>query len=158
VRLAPLMTAAMVTVLSPLFLTGCFSAQGESGRSTSSGQQVAEGVGGQLAATLQSVLDENRELFAAGAASAAIFIPGEGMWIGASGIANPKTGEPVTPETVFALGSVTKTFVAALVLELTEAGLINLVDPLARWVPNFPRHSALHSSTAAFSLQTPLGR
>jgi hypothetical protein len=46
------MTAAMVTVLSPLFLTGCFSAQGESGRSTSSGQQVAEGVGGQLAATL----------------------------------------------------------------------------------------------------------
>jgi D-alanyl-D-alanine carboxypeptidase len=132
------MTAAMVTVLSALFVTGCFSAQGESGRTTSSDQQTTEGVDGRLAATLQNTLDENRELFAAGAASAAIFIPAEGMWTGASGIANPKTGEPVTSKTVFALGSVTKTFVAALVLELTEAGLINLDDPLARWVPNFP--------------------
>jgi D-alanyl-D-alanine carboxypeptidase len=132
------MTAAMVTGLSALLVTGCFSAQGESGRSTNSDQQTTEGVDGQLAATLQNILDENRELFAAGAASAAVVIPGQGTWLGASGVANPKTRQPVTTDTVFALGSVTKTFIAALVLKLSEEGVLDLDDPLARWVSPFP--------------------
>jgi CubicO group peptidase (beta-lactamase class C family) len=138
VRLGPLMTAAMVTGFSALFVTGCFSAQGQSGRSTNSDQQTTGGVDSQLAATLQNILDENRELFAAGAASAAVVIPGQGTWLGASGVANPKTGEPVTTDTAFALGSVTKTFIAALVLKLSEEGVLGLDDPLTRWVPRFP--------------------
>ena len=133
-----LLTAAMVAVLSTLFVTACQSTEGESGRSTKSARPTTEGVDGQLAASLQNILDENRELFAAGAASAAVVIPGQGTWLGASGVANPKTREPITPETVFALGSVTKTFVAALVLKLSEEGVLKLDDPLARWVPHFP--------------------
>jgi D-alanyl-D-alanine carboxypeptidase len=132
------MTAGIVTVLSAFFVTGCFSAQGQSGSSTSSEQQTTEGVDRELAATLQNILDENRELFAAGAASAAVVIPGQGTWLGASGVANPKTGEPVTTDTAFALGSVTKTFIAALVLKLSEEGVLGLDDPLTRWVPRFP--------------------
>jgi D-alanyl-D-alanine carboxypeptidase len=132
------MTAGIVTVLSALFVTGCFSAQDQSGSSTSSDRQTTEGVDRELAATLQNILDENRELFAAGAASAAVVIPGQGTWLGASGVANPKTGEPVTTDTVFALGSVTKTFIAALVLKLSEEGVLGLDDPLTRWVPRFP--------------------
>ena len=53
-------------------------------------------------------------------------------------MANPKTGERVTTGTVFALGSVTKTFIAALVLKLSEEGVLHLGDQLARWVPHFP--------------------
>jgi D-alanyl-D-alanine carboxypeptidase len=97
-----------------------------------------QGVDSRLAAKLQEILDKNRELFAAGGASAAIVIPGEGLWAGASGIADPSTGDPVTPRTVFAIGSVTKTFIAALVLKLSEDGIVGLDDQLARWLPQFP--------------------
>lgn len=39
-------------------------------------------------------------------------------------------GEPVGPETQFRIGSVTKTFTAALVLQLRDAGMLDLDDPL----------------------------
>jgi D-alanyl-D-alanine carboxypeptidase len=125
--------------LSVLLLTGCFSDEkAGSGHSTGRDAQTTAGVDSRLAARLQDILDENRELFAAGAASAAIVIRGQGAWLGASGVANPKTGERVTTGTVFALGSVTKTFIAALVLKLSEEGVLHLGDQLARWVPHFP--------------------
>jgi D-alanyl-D-alanine carboxypeptidase len=107
------------------------------------GTSKTQGVDPRLASQLQEILDKNRELFAAGGASAAIVIPDEGLWAGASGIADPSTGDPVTPKTVFALGSVTKTFVAALVLKLSEEGLLRLDDPLARWLPHFPEASRI---------------
>jgi D-alanyl-D-alanine carboxypeptidase len=92
-----------------------------------------------LGRALQQALDEERERFAALGASAAVVVPGRGIWIGGSGVADRDTQEPVTPETLFAFGSVTKTFVAALVLDLSEEGLVSLDDPLARWLPDFPR-------------------
>jgi D-alanyl-D-alanine carboxypeptidase len=45
----------------------------------------------------------------------------------------------VTPRTLFAAGSATKTHLAALVLKLAEDGKLSLDDRLARWVPTFPR-------------------
>jgi D-alanyl-D-alanine carboxypeptidase len=39
---------------------------------------------------------------------------------------------------LFEIGSVTKTFVAALVLKLAEDGVLGLDDRLSRWVPEFP--------------------
>jgi CubicO group peptidase (beta-lactamase class C family) len=98
-----------------------------------------QGVDPRLAGNLQTILDKERELFAASGASAAVVIPDEGLWTRASGIADPKRGEPVTTRTVFALGSVSKTFTGALVLKLAEEGLLHLDDPLARWLPHFPR-------------------
>jgi D-alanyl-D-alanine carboxypeptidase len=103
-----------------------------SGTHGQTGTSKVQGVDSRLASKLQEILDKNRELFAAGGASAAIVIPGEGLWAGASGIADPSTGDPVTRRTVFAIGSVTKTFIAALVLKLSEDGLVRLDDQLAR--------------------------
>lgn len=45
--------------------------------------------------------------------------------------------DAVTPETVFAVGSMTKQFVAALVLKLAEQGKISLDDPVSRHLPDF---------------------
>ena len=50
---------------------------------------------------------------------------------GAAGVANIETGEPLTTEHRFRIGSVTKIFVGALVLELVAEGTFNL-GPLAR--------------------------
>ena len=47
----------------------------------------------------------------------------------------------VTPETVFEIGSITKTFTAALVLELAQEGVLELDAPFTRWVEGFPHAS-----------------
>ena len=47
-------------------------------------------------------------------------------WEGASGLADVKTGEALTQEHRFRIASVTKTFVAALALQLVEEGVLEL--------------------------------
>ncbi|MDC0666409.1 serine hydrolase domain-containing protein [Nannocystis radixulma] len=55
------------------------------------------------------------------------------------GLADLEQGIPVTPDTVFRIFSVTKIFTAAAVMQLVERGQLGLDDPLARFVPEFPR-------------------
>jgi D-alanyl-D-alanine carboxypeptidase len=66
-------------------------------------------------------------------ASAAAFIPSEGLWIGTFGSSDGHT--PVQPQTPFEVGSVTKTFVAATVLRLAEEGRLSLEDTVDQWLP-----------------------
>ena len=60
------------------------------------------------------------------------------MWSGGSGLADVAARRPVTPRTLFAIASITKTFTSALVLRLVEHGVLSLDDPLTKWVPDFP--------------------
>jgi D-alanyl-D-alanine carboxypeptidase len=53
---------------------------------------------------------------------------------GAAGVADPATGEPLTVEHRFRIGSVTKIFVAALVLRLVAEGLLDLDGEAAPFV------------------------
>lgn len=43
------------------------------------------------------------------------------------------------PDQPYFLGSVSKTYTAAVVLRLVEEGLLKLEDPLEQWIPGFPR-------------------
>jgi len=70
--------------------------------------------------------------------SAAILFPDGSLWAGVSGVAITSKGTPVTTDTLFSVGSITKTFVAALIGRLARIGTIGLDDPLARYVPDFP--------------------
>lgn len=45
---------------------------------------------------------------------------------------------PVNPETRFQIGSITKQFTAAAILQLRAAGKLSLDDPIARFLPHFP--------------------
>jgi D-alanyl-D-alanine carboxypeptidase len=56
-------------------------------------------------------------------------------WSGAAGRADVTGGQAVTPGTAFALGSVSKTYTAALILTLMEEGRLTLDDPVARHLP-----------------------
>lgn len=59
---------------------------------------------------------------------------GELLWAGSSGRA--RDGQtPLTPSTPLVIGSVTKTFVAATILQLAEAGRLKLDDPIRRHLP-----------------------
>ena len=51
------------------------------------------------------------------------------------GVADVTTDEPVTPETRFGVGSLTKSMVATVIARLAEAGRLSLDDPVAAHVP-----------------------
>jgi len=70
--------------------------------------------------------------------SAAILFPDGTMWTGVSGSAVLSPATPVKTDTLFSIGSVSKTFVAALIGRLAQSGKIGLSDPLAKYVPDFP--------------------
>jgi D-alanyl-D-alanine carboxypeptidase len=55
------------------------------------------------------------------------------------GNANIETGLVASPASVFRIGSISKQFTAAAVLLLSEERRLSLDDPLARFLPDFPR-------------------
>ncbi len=59
---------------------------------------------------------------------------GEALYTGAVGRAS-RAGDPVTTDTAFALASMNKMFTAVAVLQLAEAGALDLDDPLATHLP-----------------------
>ena len=74
---------------------------------------------------------------------AAIVFPDGSTWTGQSGVGVISTAAPVAAETLFSVGSISKTFVAALVLRLAERGTIALDDPLSSYEPSFPNAAAI---------------
>ena len=55
------------------------------------------------------------------------------------GLANMEWNIPNAADTKFRLGSITKQFTAALVLQMVEQGKLDLSAPIARYLPNYPR-------------------
>jgi CubicO group peptidase (beta-lactamase class C family) len=69
------------------------------------------------------------------------------------GLANRQRGTPITPDTIFPLASISKQFTALAIMQLEEAGLLSVDDPLAIYYPGYPRsdeitlhHMLTHSS------------
>src|SRR3569833_3598687 len=60
---------------------------------------------------------------------------GEEVWRGAAGVADIRTGDPVTPDMRHRVGSISKTFTAAAVLHLVERGAIELDTPICNYLP-----------------------
>ncbi|WP_447034799.1 serine hydrolase domain-containing protein [Streptomyces sp. DSM 118878] len=60
---------------------------------------------------------------------------GDEVWRGAAGIADVTTGRPVTVDMRHRVGSITKTFTAAAVLQQVESGRIGLDAPVGRYLP-----------------------
>ncbi len=57
------------------------------------------------------------------------------------GMANHDLDIPNTPTTKFFIGSITKQFTAAAVLRLQEQGLLNIDDPISRYLPFYPKNT-----------------
>ncbi|WP_051779016.1 serine hydrolase domain-containing protein [Streptomyces sp. NRRL S-241] len=62
-----------------------------------------------------------------------------GRWFGAAGVADTTTGRERLPEEEFRIGSTTKTFTAALVLQLAAEGVLTLDDTVEQWLPGLLR-------------------
>lgn len=72
----------------------------------------------------------------------AVVHAGEVVHLRCFGLANVEDGVPVTPDTVFRLGSVTKHLSATLVLIAEDRGLVELDAPAARYLPEMPACAA----------------
>lgn len=55
------------------------------------------------------------------------------------GLADREWNIPNTPETKFRIGSITKQFTAACILQLAEQGKLSLDDKLSKFIPSFPK-------------------
>ena len=87
------------------------------------------------AAALQARLNAIRVQYHVPGVSATIIWPDGRSWTGVNGWADVKQHVPVAPTTAFSVGSVSKTFLAALVLQLADEGRLSLDDPVLRWLP-----------------------
>lgn len=91
-----------------------------------------------LAALLQQGLDDKLPAANAPGAVAAVRRPDGTVWIGTTGYADEEAERAPVPDDRFRLGSITKTFVASVVLELDAEGTLDLDDEIATWVPEAP--------------------
>jgi len=67
--------------------------------------------------------------------SAAVFRGEELAWSEATGLADVEQGVDASPDTQYAVASITKTFTAASVLQLRDEGKLDLDDPLSKHLP-----------------------
>jgi CubicO group peptidase (beta-lactamase class C family) len=66
--------------------------------------------------------------------SAAVLRDGDVVWESAVGAADVEAGHEATPDTQYRIGSITKTFTAAAIMQLRDAGKLDLEDTLERHV------------------------
>lgn len=91
-----------------------------------------------LAEALQSALeDASRGIATPGSVAAVRFADGS-AWVGTYGVSRSDTGAPVTDDLAFRAGSITKTLIAAVVLQLVDEGELSLEDTADAWYPQIP--------------------
>ncbi|WP_406000855.1 serine hydrolase domain-containing protein [Streptomyces sp. NBC_00829] len=64
---------------------------------------------------------------------------GEGAWRGSAGVANLRTGRERLPQDRYRVGSITKTFISTVLLQLEAEGALRLDDTVERWLPGVVR-------------------
>jgi CubicO group peptidase (beta-lactamase class C family) len=91
----------------------------------------------QLDAALDDVIREQMERWKVPGLAVAVFDRGAVSSRG-YGVTSIETGQPVTPNTLFRIASISKTFTATLVLIAVDRGLVDLDTPVVRYLPDLP--------------------
>jgi CubicO group peptidase (beta-lactamase class C family) len=81
----------------------------------------------------QRVREEQREKRAPSVAAAAVR-DGRLVWETAVGLADVESGLEATPDTQYRVGSITKTFTSTAIMQLRDAGKLDLEDTIDRHV------------------------
>jgi CubicO group peptidase (beta-lactamase class C family) len=92
-----------------------------------------------LVAELRRELIKFQRESPAPSATAALFQEDEVLWAESVGLADVESGREATPDSQYAIASITKTFIARAILLLREEGKLSLDDPLGAHVPEAAR-------------------
>jgi CubicO group peptidase (beta-lactamase class C family) len=87
-----------------------------------------------LAARLEQLVRREQREKRAPSISAAVLRDGELIWDAAVGVADVEADLEATPDTQYRIGSITKTFTATAIMQLRDAGKLDLEDTLDRHV------------------------
>lgn len=68
-------------------------------------------------------------------AAAGVVHGGELVWSGGAGFADLAAGRLSGPDALYRIASITKTFTGTAILQLRDAGKLDLDDPVVKWVP-----------------------
>ena len=88
---------------------------------------------GPFAQLIQEYIDRGQIL----GLSIAVIQDGEVAFAEGFGLAGADAGRAVTPDTLFGIGSISKTLLAVLILRLVEAGSLDLDTPVVKYLPDF---------------------
>lgn len=67
--------------------------------------------------------------------SVAVVKEGETIYSEGFGARDPQRNLPATPDTLYGIGSITKSFVAIAIMQLMEEGLLSVDDPVSQYIP-----------------------
>lgn len=93
-----------------------------------------------LARSINRLADELLATTAAAGVSVAVVWRGETVVARGYGLADVAGRVPVDADTVFRIGSITKQFTAAAILQLAEQHRLSLDDDVTRYLPDYPTH------------------
>lgn len=82
---------------------------------------------------LEAALENGLRQYGGKGISVAVVMPGYDPWMGVRGVSHADA--PITQDSLFSAGSIIKNFIAVVVLQLSEEGILDLDDPL----PNSPQ-------------------
>ena len=102
----------------------------------------SHGAGARMPPKLERVVDATfKDIVQDGWSGAAVLVARDGKVLleKGYGLANLEHRVPVTPETKFRIGSITKQFTATAILKLQEQGKLDVGNRLSRFIPDFPR-------------------
>jgi CubicO group peptidase (beta-lactamase class C family) len=92
---------------------------------------------GESLADLRATIEQALEDFEVPGLGVAVVVDGEPVLVEGFGQRNLDTGEPVTADTLFAIGSATKAFTTAVLATLVDEGLLEWDEPVADYLPGF---------------------
>ena len=93
--------------------------------------------------SVQAVVDGLVEIGPAPGAAMIVRVPGRQDVIVTSGLDQMGTDVPMSADSRFRVGSVTKTFTGAVIQQLADEGQLSLDDTLDEWYPEFPNAAGI---------------
>ncbi|WP_175284050.1 serine hydrolase domain-containing protein [Gordonia neofelifaecis] len=126
----------VVAALSAALLVGCGTSTEEAAPTVSVSRPAAPtgALAPALQAKLRAALDVTMKQYEVPGAAVGVWIPGQGSWTTAAGLADVTKKVPVTTSMSWPLRSVTKSYTVTLLLQLVDQGEVGLDDSLGKYV------------------------
>jgi serine-type D-Ala-D-Ala carboxypeptidase/endopeptidase len=100
-------------------------------------------------AEVKSILAQRIDVDKQAVGLAAVIVEGDKVRIVTHGAMGVDKAEPITADTLFEVGSITKTFTALLLADMVVKGEVKLDDPAEKWLPQGLRGLKLRDHTGA---------